>query len=456
VAIGLRTNAGADRSHGLEDLPALLATSETKARDPLLMELRDYQIRGLDNARAAFRNGAKAVCMVAPTGSGKTVILAAAALGHPGRTVILVHRTELIHQTIDKLERTGVPSIGAIAASRSFNTSAKVVVCSIQTLTARELRPEASLLILDECHHFLASEWNTVAAHYAGVPVVGFTATPMRPDGTALGNLFDALVVVASSRELTAAGHLVPCEVFGPSRRLAHGAMLDPFSLYEAHGEGLPFVLFAGDRAHGRDLAQRFGVPYIDAETVDRSSILQRLERGDFPGVVNVYVLTEGWDCPPVAVCILARGASSPATFIQMVGRIRRPYPGKTVSRLLDCTGAVHLHGLPDSDREYSLTGLPIKVKGELALRTCPVCAAVFEALPACPRCGHVFEPDEPRQIVTGKASRIDSVTPESRKRAFLAAYLEKAQALGRKPGWAMHVFRARFGHWPPPQWMHK
>lgn len=425
-----------------------------------MLEARDYQTRGLENARQCFRHGNRSVCMVAPTGAGKTVMIALAAVGHAGRegrTVILVHRAELIRQTLDKLWRAGLRDLGAIAADGGFNENARVVVCSVQTLLARELRPQASLLIPDECHHFLADEWSRVARHYEGVPTLGFTATPVRADGTALGNMFDSLIVVASPAELVSAGHLVPCEVFGPPARLKKTDIVDPVTMYEKHGEGRPFVLFAGSREHGRQLAERFGVPYVDGTTRNREEILKRFQ-DEGRGLVNVFVLTEGWDCPRVEVCIIARGCQSAGTFLQMVGRIRRTMPGKTRSLLLDCKGAVFEHGLPDCERVYSLEGNPIRVKDGLPpLRTCPACAAVFEMAPQCARCGHRFAADKHEAKHVASETRtvtVDNVTSEIAKRAFLRAQLTQAKAFGRKPGWAVYRFRWRFGHWPPPQWL--
>lgn len=422
---------------------------------------RDYQARGLDRGRAHFRAGKKAVCMVAPTGAGKTVMIALAAVGHNergGRTVALVHRDELMRQTLDKLWKAGLRDLGAIAAKGGFNPTGRTVVCSIQTLLARGIRPEATLLIPDECHHFLAAEWNQVARVYAGVPTLGFTATPMRADGTALGEMFDALEVVATNAELVEAGHLVPIDVVGPSLRLDKTNILDPVAQYQKHGGERPFVCFASSRAQGKELTKRFGdgVAYVDGETKDRGDTLAALEAGRLRGVVNVFVLTEGWDCPPVEVCILARGCESVGTFIQMIGRVRRPHEGKSRSLLIDCKGAVYEHGLPDSERVFSLVGNPIRLgDGLTPLRQCPQCAAVFETAPSCERCGYVWpvERHETREV-KGDARPVDSVTPESSKRAFLRKQLEKARGLGRKPGWASYIFRARFGHWPSPQWI--
>lgn len=429
-----------------------------------MIELRDYQARALECARQRFREGRRSVLLVSPTGSGKTVMLAAAALGHwihhSGQVVILVHRDELITQTLDKLERVGLTGyVGAISARYGFNMDAPVVVCGIQTLLARELRPRASLLIADEAHHYLSRKWNELAQHYRGVPALGFTATPIRADGTALGGMFDCLEVVATNAELIQLGHLVPIDVIGPSRRLPNADMIDPVRAVEKHAAGRRVVLFAASRPHGLALAERLGpgTGYLDGDTPteQRRTTLLRFESGDLTRLVNVFVLTEGWDCPPADVCVIARGCSSPGSYIQMVGRVRRPHPGKLRALLIDCKGATYEHGLPDAERVFSLDGLAIRQARLVSLRQCPQCGAVFETARTCERCGYQFPVDaRPIHETRAELRRIDTVTPENRKREFLAAQLARAKAEKKKPGWAAYRFRWRFGHWPPPAWL--
>ena len=428
------------------------------------MKLRGYQETALERARARFREGKRAVLLVAPTGAGKTVMIAAAARGHferNGQVVVLVHRVELVRQTLDKLWRSGLRDIGAVAAQGGFNPSAKVVVASIQTLLARQSAPKASLVIPDEAHHYLSAEWNKVASQYSGVPVLGFTATPVRADGTALGGMFDSLEVVATTSELVAGGHLVPIDVVGPPKRLEHSDIVDAAAAYQKHGNNRPAVFFAASKPHGRDLLERLGssADYVDGSTPqeERKRVLAAFESGELKQLVNVFVLTEGWDCPPAEVCVLGRGCSSMGTFLQIIGRVRRPSPetGKSRALLIDCKGAVYEHGLPDADRVFSLEGLPIRLAKSVGLRQCPKCGAVFELLPVCERCSYEF-PVERKTVreVSQELRTVDRVTPENTKREFLRQQLSKARSEGKKPGWAAYRYRWRFGHWPNPAWL--
>ena len=146
---------------------------------------------------------------------------------------------------------------------------------------------------------------------------------------------------------------------------------------------------------------------------------------------------------------MIARGCGSVSTYLQMVGRVLRPSPGKTSALLIDLCGVVHEHGLPTEDREYSLDGNPIKPRDRVtALRTCMECGATFRTKPECPRCGFEFPVREIRTIGTS-LNRVFAVVPTAEKRAVWDQLCAECVTRGYAPGWAAHKFRDRFGHWP-------
>lgn len=429
------------------------------------MALRAYQETPLEAARQRFRIGKRRVLLVAPTGAGKTIMFSAMVLGHIARggyVLIVVHRRELLEQAKAKLILAGVdPSdIGLILAGQSRNPSARVQIASIQTLINLDRRelPAATLVVFDEAHHFVAAEWGGVAAHYKDSLFVGVTATPERGDGTPLGDLFEEMVVVTSVRVLTEDGHLVPCRVIAPAKARKSDAR-DPLDAYREHAFGRPGVIFCATVKDARELAERFVSAGISAACVDgetdsgeRAASLAAFERREISILTNVYCLTEGWDAPIAEVCILARGCSHAGTFLQMVGRILRPAPGKTDALLIDLRGVVHKHGLPDEDRMYSLEG---KAIGRGPTRTCPECdAKIAAACTECPLCGFVFPVGcgraEQHAEEQEKLSRVDRLTLE---RSFFISALEEAKHRGFKPGWVVHRFEQKFGRKPWGLW---
>ena len=132
------------------------------------MQLRSYQDRAIDDLRSAYQSGAKSVLLVAPTGMGKTVIIAAISANAAARNrhvLILVHRRELIHQTSSKLAWVGLEH-GIIAAGIPSSDHA-VQIASVQTLARRlsRLDWQPTLIIIDEAHHATAGQWARILDH---------------------------------------------------------------------------------------------------------------------------------------------------------------------------------------------------------------------------------------------------------------------------------------------------
>ena len=328
----------------------------------------------------------------------------------------------------------------------------------MQSLTASGERPPADLIVWDEAHHCTASTYRDVANAYPSARHLGLTATPVRTDGTALGNVFDRLVVLATVRELQAEGWLVPCDVVAPPKRLRGGDIADdPIDAWTKHANGRRTVLFSANVAHAKDVAERFRAIGVTAASLDgttpkdeRDDVLARFRAGAITVVANAYILTEGWDCPEAEVCILARGCGSVAMFLQCVGRVLRPAAGKDRALLIDLGGAVHEHGMPDDDRTFSLEGTPIRPTNRSApIRQCPRCGAVFRPKPVCPRCGAEMPKPPPPAIRHVGIGEVGAVSPVDTKTRYLEMLAGIAASRGYKSGWVAHKFKARFGHWP-------
>jgi len=117
--------------------------------------LRAYQQKAYDEAQQAYRDGKRAILMVAPTGAGKTrlgVEIVKGALRKSGNVLWLAHREELLTQARDRLIADGIDRVGLIASGQR-SISARVHVASVQTLAARLDRglPPASVVVFDEC-----------------------------------------------------------------------------------------------------------------------------------------------------------------------------------------------------------------------------------------------------------------------------------------------------------------
>lgn len=447
------------------------------------MELRPYQLAAVDQARALTMRGVRRVCIVAPTGAGKSVIaahIAASAAAKRNRVLFLAHRLELIEQLSDKLDAVGLDH-GVIQGDHPRRNDLPIQVASVATLIRRKL-PPADVVMVDECHRAPSESFRRILKAYAGT-ILGFTATPYRLDGRGLAEYFDDAVHVAHVDELIAAGWLVPPIVIAPEepdvsmvRRVAGdfdpsqlAALMDKPVLignvvetWRRRAAGRSTVLFATSISHSRNLVAAFLEAGIRAEHVDgetplpeRAAILARAASGETTVLCNVGILGEGWDLPRIACVVQARPTQSRALYRQMVGRGLRAWPGKTDCLILDHAGNVYRHGLPTERDEPGLSGAKRRdASRALSVRQCPLCYACAPGTAfVCPACAQPF-PVRHRPLIATKAGELGEVTWKERATPDRRAELfEKwgriERERGYKPGYARAIYKSTFGVWP-------
>jgi superfamily II DNA or RNA helicase len=388
-----------------------------------MVTLRPYQEFAIDEIRRKFQSGDTRVCLVAPTGAGKTTIAAELikrTIANGKRVLFMAHRTELIEQCASRLDMFGVP-LGIIkSGTRRANLKAPVQVASVQTLIRRDL-PESNLIIIDECHRVMGRTYLDILGNYPEARVVGLTATPIRLDGKGLDDVFQGIVEASKVSSLIDERVLVKPTIFGPSSPDLNGIkmtagdfnqkqlaeLMDKQGLvgsivetYIKKAIGRRAVCFATSVEHSLhivDMLKRNGIEaeHLDGETPSeqRAMTLKRLADGAIQVVSNVNVLTEGWDCPNVEVVILARPTASLSMYLQMVGRGVRTSPGKDRAIILDHAGNTIRHGFAHEDRDWQKfwKGMPKRSaeERELSVKTCTSCYCVVESgVTVCPECG--------------------------------------------------------------------
>ncbi|MBL0197466.1 MAG: DEAD/DEAH box helicase family protein, partial [Myxococcales bacterium] len=285
----------------------------------------------------AVKEGADAVLMQSPTGSGKTstiaegVILPSLAQGR--RFVFAAHLEELLDDTAARLRSMGVPC-GIVKAGRPSDPSAPVQVCSTQTLAPMLARgeqvPPAHRFILDEAHRSSSATNRAVIAHYkgTGAKILGLSATPCRGDEQPLDE-FQALVTGPSVRELIDGGFLVEPIVHAPAKVLERGVAEDPAELVNSRCQGRRAVIFAATAAHALDIARRIpgAETVLDSTPFDvRSTVRDRLASGETQHLVTVKALLEGFDAPLLDVVVLCGAFTTVTPYLQAIGRGLRAY----------------------------------------------------------------------------------------------------------------------------------
>ena len=467
--------------------------------------LRPYQTDVVADIEGAIAAGQKRLLLVAPTGSGKTVVFCEIIKRYveQHRSVLaLAHRREIIQQTSAKLSANGVRH-GIIQAGIDPRPMASVQVASVQTLWVRAMRsqamalPPADLLIVDECHHATAMTWRKIIESYPDAVLLGTTATPCRGDGRGLGGIFEVMIQCPQVTPLIEQGYLVKSRVYAPvnpdlkgvrtvagdyvedqlAERMDRAKLIgDIATHWHKYGERRKTVVFAVNVAHSIHLRDEFVRSSVRAEHIDgstpkpeRDAALARLASGQTEMIVNCMVLTEGWDMPDVGCCVLARPTKKTGLFRQMIGRVLRPAEGKPDAIILDHSGAVFLHGLPedfvdwtlDPDRHAEAPAHQARLRDKASgLIECTQCSALRLGGQACPACG--FLPKRPAQyvahiegdlgLVNGGKAQAPRYTIEQ-KIAWYQMLVGEVLRRGKKPGWAFYLFQDKFGHAPLQHW---
>ncbi len=388
--------------------------------------LRDYQSSIIGRVAEAFAVGHRSVLAVAPTGAGKTVVIAAIVrerVARGERVLVCAHRKELLWQASEKLTAAGVEH--GIIAPGAAATDHPVQVASVQTLARRPERATGyALVIIDEAHHSVAGAWAGVIAANPDADILGLTATPERLDGRGLGRAaggcFDALVLGPTIAELQARRFLVRARVFAPPgqpdltgvrkvagdwergglEKVMGGAQLvgDAVEHYRRLAPGRAAIAFCASVAHARQVAEAFRAAGFRAVAADgsmgdaeRDAAIAGLADGTVEVLCCCDLISEGLDVPGVEVVILLRPTQSLCLHVQQVGRGLRPAAGKDALLVLDHAGNVFRHGMPDRAHEWSLGGKAKKDRAAPRVAQCPNCFACHAPAPRCPGCGHDY-----------------------------------------------------------------
>ncbi len=467
------------------------ATAPSWRNLTLSIVLRNYQLKGVEDIRAAFRAGRKSVCFVGPTGMGKgriLVYIAHGAVARSNRITIIVHRQELIRQTAAALREMDV-HFGIIAAGHEAHPEYPVQLAMIGTLARRmEIMAHPHLLIVDECHHLVSESYRQIIARFPAAKILGLTATPQRLDGRGLGSVCDQLVLGPSVQSLIDEGFLSPVSYYAPPtdldlagvRRTAGdfnrtdiGERVDRPTItgsavehYAKLCPGKSAVVFCASVKHAEHVRDQFNAAGFPAASIDgtldddlRIDRVAALASGRIKILTSVDIISEGFDLPSVEVAILLRPTESLALHLQQVGRVLRPAPGK-VATVIDHVGNCLRHGLAEEPREWSLAGRAKRSSAnkpfQLPLSTCPDCFCVHDAAPACPQCGHKY-PEYERRVreVEGQLERL-TAEKMAAERAKIAARVAVgraktkeeltaiAEARGYKQSWVRMMMRIR------------
>jgi len=342
-------------------------------------ELRPYQIESVEAVKN-LKEGFNGIISL-PTASGKTVIMSTIANETVGRVLIVIQSTILREQTIEKLLNTNPKlDIGSVQASLN-EISNRIVVASRQSLThSKSTRLEKmsehgdfELVIFDEAHSACGQIKKILDKLSPNIKAVGLTATPWNLE---MQNVFNGIIYQKPILEMIKNKYLCePKAIYVYSgtdlsnvktiagefnqRQLEDAVNTDNrneiiVEAYLKHASNRKStIVFASGIAHARDICQTFNdnnvvCDYIDSTIEDskREEIMDRFNSGKLPVIVNVGILTIGYDNSSVDALIFARPTKSKILYVQCLGRGLRTSEGKENCLVIDVVDIVRKHDL--------------------------------------------------------------------------------------------------------------
>jgi len=356
--------------------------------------LRPYQQEAVAATLNHFRRSQQPAVIVLPTGAGKSLVIADLARVARGRVLVLAHVKELVAQNHGKYCALGLEADIFAAGLARKESQSKVVFGSVQSVARNLAQFDSafSLLIVDECHRIgddENSQYQQILTHLRlhnpQLRLLGLTATPYRLGkgwiyrfhyhGMVRGDeraLFHDCIYELPLRYMIKHGFLVPPE------RLDMPVVQYDFSRLNAQANGLfseadlnrelkqqqritPHIIsqiveFAADRKgvmifaatveHAKEVLALLpdGKALVSAETPgpERDALIDAFKRQQIKYLVNVAVLTTGFDAPHVDLIAILRPTESVSLYQQIVGRGLRLSPGKTDCLILDYAGNPH------------------------------------------------------------------------------------------------------------------
>ncbi|TDO99782.1 DEAD/DEAH box helicase [Marinomonas balearica] len=360
---------------------------------PHMYTLRNYQQEAVNATLSHFRESDDSAVIVLPTGAGKSLVIAELGRLARGKVVCLAHVKELVEQNHSKLAALGVETGVFSAGLGQRELSKKTTFASVQSLAPNiELFSDPiSLLIVDECHRISnnnESQYQKVIEHFQSlnprVRILGLTATPYRLDAgwiykkhywgfyrDAPKACFEKCIYELPLRRLVTDGYLTKPIVYDAaieqydfsalsesldgetdSTDLALNKLVSKHprvtkaiceQIIELSKNRLGVMVFAATREHATEILSYLpesDSALITGETAskERDKIIAKFKQKQLKFLVNVSVLTTGFDAPHVDVIAILRPTESVSLYQQIVGRGLRLSDHKKDCLILDYT----------------------------------------------------------------------------------------------------------------------
>lgn len=365
-------------------IQSLLAPPNEQA--PKQLKPRPYQEEAIKAGVDFFRSNTKKHAIeILPTGSGKSVVIANIAAQLEGKTVVFQPSKEILEQNYKKYLSYGYRA-GIYSASAGVKHISDVTFCTIGSVVAKKhLFSEFQNIIIDECHLV-----NSRGGMYKGfiealshAKVLGLTATPYRlssvPGGGMLKfitrtnpRIFSDVLYYVQNSTLFDNGYLSPLKYyklnvvdrnrlkintagtdFAEESLNAYYRQIDmprqtaywALRLLQKRKNLLIFCSLIEEAMEVTHLVDGAVLLTGQTDKASRERILKDFTTGKIQCLVNVGVLTTGFDYPELECVLIARSTMSLALYYQMIGRVMRPHKDKADGWVVDMGGNYDLFG---------------------------------------------------------------------------------------------------------------
>jgi DNA repair protein RadD len=445
-----------------------------------MKKLRPYQQETIDSLLQYFAEMVGNPLIVLPTGSGKSLVLAyfirwIFEQWPDSRVMVLTHRRELLEQDSDELRELWPEApLSFWSASIGEKRVSPIIFAGIGSVYRRAAEMGGiELIFIDEAHLVPTKGFGMYLRFIAElkqynpyVKVIGLTATPYRLDHGLLidgKHIFTHHCYEADIRKLIEDEYLLPLRPKKPDGQIDMSgvhvknhefvaaemeaaamevvdAALDEVIRYGTKRKS--WLLFCSGIGHAEVVKSKLIDRGVDTEivigetpTAQRESTIKRFKHGSLRALVNVNVLTTGFNSPPVDMIALLRATMSPSLYVQMLGRGMRPSPetGKTDCLVLDFGGNIEMHG-PIDQVHLNVHKRKSGNKKKAPVKTCPNCQAlVASATKACPDCAYEFPiDDEPNHSDTAAEKALLSWEKKPDIRTLEISSVSYASHLGK------------------------
>lgn len=347
---------------------------------------RGYQQEAIDKAIEFFNSKEKHnAIQILPTGSGKSVVIANIAMSLPGKTIVFQPSKEILEQNVKKFVSYGFRA-GVYSASAGSKFIDKITFATIGSVIKKiHLFKDVEHIIIDECHLVNPKDgmYNDFIRALPKAKVLGLTATPYRLSATFEGSMlnfltrtspriFNKVIYSIQNSTLFDAGHLAKLEYF--SFNVVDRTMLQTNSagtdfteaslrnyyrqinmpqvtayyalrLLDKRSNLLIFSSLIEEANAASRMIPNSVVLTGETETKERERILKDFKSGKIKCLINVGVLTTGFDYPELECVLIARSTMSLSLYYQIVGRAMRPHPEKETAWIVDLGGNIKFFG---------------------------------------------------------------------------------------------------------------